>query len=287
MTGGWSIIVHGGAGAIRPGREARKRSGMLAAITAGQRVLEAGGTAVAAVEAAIRVMEDDPVFNAGFGSVLNGEGAVETDAAIMDGATLDAGAVAALSGVRNPISVARALMAEPTVMLAGAGARTFAQGHGGLLVDPREMIAPERADEAKDTVACVALDGAGNLAAGTSTGGISKKPPGRVGDSPIVGAGLYAENGVGACAYSGDGEAILRLSLAARLICDLAEQDVAAAASRSIALMDRIGGEAGVIALGAAGDPAFAHNSPQFAVAMAGDGRPAQTFLAREAWDGR
>jgi beta-aspartyl-peptidase (threonine type) len=287
MQQSWSIIVHGGAGLIRAGREERKRRGMLAAVAAGQALLEAGGGAVAAVEAAIRVMEDDPVFNAGFGSVLNAEGEVETDAAIMDGASLDAGAVTGLRGVRNPITVARALMGEHTVMLAGEGARAFAATHRGLLCDPAEMIAPERADEAKDTVGCVACDRAGNLAAGTSTGGISKKPVGRVGDSPIVGGGLYAENQVGAVAFSGDGEAILRLSLAMRLICDLADQDAPDAARRAIAQMDRVRGEAGVIVLGPSGEPAFAHNSPHFAVAMAGPGRPARAFLSRDEWDGR
>src|SRR5947207_13878746 len=192
----WSIIVHGGAGRIRAGREARKRLGMLTALAAGQAVLQAGGAAAAAAEAAIRVMEDDSVFNAGFGSVLNVQGEVETDAALMDGATLDAGAVTGLRGVRNPITVARALMAEPTVMLAGEGARRFAESHGGLICDPAQMIAPERADETKDTVGCVACDRAGNLAAGTSTGGINGKPVGRVGDSPVVRGGPYAQDGV-------------------------------------------------------------------------------------------
>src|SRR5436190_12732004 len=165
MTQGFSIIVHGGAGAIRPGREDRKRAGCEAAAAAGAAILAAGGSAIDAVEAAIRLMEDDPVFNAGFGSVLNVDGEVEADAALMDGATLNAGAVCALKGVANPITVAKALLPELTVLLAAEGARRFAETHGGVLVDPRTMIAPERADEAKDTVGAVAFDQAGNLAA--------------------------------------------------------------------------------------------------------------------------
>lgn len=282
----WSIIVHGGAGRVRPAREARKREGCRLAAQAGAGVLELGGTAIDAVEAAIRLMEDDPVFNAGFGSVLNADGEVETDAAIMDGATLNAGGVCALKGVRNPITVARALLPELTVLLAADGARRFAETHGGVLCDPREMISPERADEAKDTVGAVAFDRSGALAAATSTGGINRKPAGRVGDSPIFGAGLYAQNGVGGVSYSGDGEAILRLASAARLIADLGVADGHAATANSMALLGSIGGEGGVILLDAAGQPAFAHNSRQFGVGIASAGKPARAFLSREEWDG-
>jgi L-asparaginase / beta-aspartyl-peptidase len=284
MRESWSIIVHGGAGKVRAGREQRKRDGCLRAVAAGQDVLERGGSAVEAVEAAIRVMEEDAVFNAGYGSVLNADGEVEVDAAIMDGATLDAGAVCALQGVRNPITVARAMLAEAPVLLAGAGARRFAERHGGILCDPRELIASEKPDETHDTVGAVAYDRQGNIAAGESTGGMAGTMPGRVGDAPIIGAGLYAENEVAGCAFSGDGESVLRLGLATRLICDMAEQDAPDAARRAIRLMDRVGGEAGVIVLGPAGEPAFAHNSPNFAVALASSSRPAQAFLARHEW---
>jgi beta-aspartyl-peptidase (threonine type) len=248
--------------------------------------LERGGSAIDAVEAAIRVMEDDPVFNAGYGSVLNADGEVETDAAIMDGARLDAGAVCAMQGVRNPITVAKALLAETPVLLAGNGARRFAEGHGGILCDPRELIASEMPDETHDTVGAVAYDRHGDIAAGESTGGMHGTMPGRVGDAPIVGAGLYAENDVGGCAFSGDGESMLRLSLAARLICDLAQQDAPDAAIRAIRLMGRVGGEAGVIVLGPGGEPAFAHNSPNFAVALASSSGAAKAFLARDEWNG-
>jgi L-asparaginase / beta-aspartyl-peptidase len=282
----WSIIVHGGAGRLRVGREDRKRRGCLQAVAAGQAILSAGGSAIDAVEAAIRVMEDDPVFNAGYGSVLNADGQVETDAAIMDGETLDVGSIGALSGVRNPISVAKALLGELTVLLVGEGARRFAESHGGDLCAPGDLIAPEPADETHDTVGAVAYDSQGRMAAGTSTGGIRGAPAGRVGDSPIPGAGLYAENDVGGAAFSGDGESILRLGLATRLICDLAEQDAPEAARRAIRLMDRVGGEAGVIVLGPSGEPTFAHNSPHFAVAFATDAQPARVFLSRDEWNG-
>ena len=285
MPEAWSIIVHGGAGKVRAGREQRKRDGTLRAVAAGQAILEAGGSAIDAVEAAIRVMEEDPVFNAGYGSVLNSDGEVETDAAIMDGATLDAGSVCAVKGVRNPISVAKALLPELPVILAGDGARRFAQEHGGILCDPQDLVAKEKADEAHDTVGAVAYDRHGNIAAGESTGGLDGTLPGRVGDAPIIGCGLYAENDVAGCAFSGDGESIIRLGLAMRLICDMAQQDAPDAAYRAIRQMERVGGEAGVIVLDAAGEPAFAHNSPNFAVALAGSSRPAQAFLSRDEWN--
>lgn len=285
-SGRWSLIVHGGAGRIRPSREGRKRDGLMAALAAGSAVLDSGGAAMAAAEAAVRSMEDDPVFNAGFGSVLNAAGEVETDAAIMAGATLDAGAVCALKGVKNPITVAARLMAEKTVMLAGEGAYAFARDNGGVLVDPRELIAPERADEAKDTVGCVVVDAAGDVVAATSTGGINRKPAGRVGDSPIVGAGLYAENGVGGVSFSGDGEAIIRLALAARMMATMGELDPHEAAAEAVRRLGAIGGDGGVIVLGAKGQPAFAHNSTQFAVGIAGAGRAPMAFLSRDEWDG-
>lgn len=285
MREAWSIIVHGGAKTIRAGRETRNRQGCLNAVVAGQAVLERGGSAVEAVEAAIRVLEEDPTFNAGYGSVLNADGEVETDAAIMDGRTLDVGAVAAVKGVRNPITVARRLMREKTVFLAGEGAARFAKDHGGILCDPASLIPPDAADETHDTVGCVAYDRNGDVAAGTSTGGLSGVLPGRVGDSPVPGCGLYAENDIGGCSFSGEGESILRLSLAARLMFDMQTQDPHDAARRAIAMMDRVGGEAGCIVLGPGGVPAFAHNSTHFAVALATGSRPARAFLSRDEWN--
>lgn len=283
MSETWSIIVHGGAKTIRPDRQEANRRGCLAAAEAGAAVLREGGSSVDAVVAAIRVLEDDPTFNAGYGSVLNADGEVELDAALMDGATLDVGAVAALAGARNPIAVCQSLLRDKTVMLVGEGALRFARDTGAALCDPGDLKADEIvADEACDTVGCVAYDARGDLAAGTSTGGLSGVRPGRVGDSPIPGAGLYAENGVGGVSFSGEGESILRLALAGRLMHGLAAKDAASAARDAIAQMRRVGGEAGCIVLGPRGEPAFAHNSGNFAVAVAAHDRPAAAYLTQE-----
>jgi beta-aspartyl-peptidase (threonine type) len=283
MPDTWSIIVHGGAKTIRADRQDANRRGCLAAARAGQAVLEAGGSAVDAVVAAIKVLEDDATFNAGYGSVLNADGEVELDAALMDGATLDVGAVAALAGARNPIAVCQSLLHDKPVLLVGDGALRYARETGATICDPAELKAEEIvADEACDTVGCVAFDSQGNLAAGTSTGGLGGVRPGRVGDSPIPGGGLYAENGVGGVSFSGEGESILRLALAARLMHALASTDASHAASLAIAQMPRVGGEAGCIVLGPTGEPAFAHNSGNFAVALATHERPAAAYLSQE-----
>jgi beta-aspartyl-peptidase (threonine type) len=289
----WSIIVHGGAGRIAPERESASRAGCLAAVAAGASILAAGGAALAAVEQAVRVLEDDPTFNAGYGSVLNAAGEVEMDAAIMDGATLDLGGVAAAKGLRHPISVAAAMLDEPTTLLAGAGAAAFAMRVGAELVPPDELIAPRRRrpEEAKDTVGCVAFDRYGNLAAGTSTGGIGGKPVGRIGDSPLPGCGLYAENGAGGVSLSGDGELISRQVLGARILADMAQSDVDLACERSMARIAAMGGSAGVIALDAQGRAGFAHNSPSFAVAWRAQDALAAAFQSREearaaGWEG-
>lgn len=282
MSEAWSIMVHGGAGASAEKEPAANRAGCLAALAAGQAVLEAGGAAIDAVVAAIRVLEEDATFNAGYGAVLNAEGEVELDAGIMDGATLDVGAVAALRGVRDPIDVAHRLLHDKTVLLVGEGAYRFAQRVGAMLCEPADLIAPHRRRKGCDTVGCVAMDQSGNFAAGTSTGGLDNVPPGRVGDSPIPGAGYYAENARGAVSFSGDGESILRLALAARLIDALEEDDPGAASAQAIARLAAIGGEGGCIVLGPRGTPAFAHNSPGFAVALATSTRRAAAFLHSE-----
>ena len=270
----WSVAVHGGAKPIGPDREAANRHGCDAAVAAARRVLERDGTAIEAVEAAIGVLESDPAFNAGFGSVLNEAGAVEMDAAIMDGATLDIGAVAAVEGVRHPVSVAGLMLREPPTLLVGPGARRFAAEHGAETCEPRDMISQEqsasKAQSGHDTVGCVALDSAGNFAAGTSTGGLSGTVPGRVGDSPLPGCGFYADNAAGAVALSGDGENIARLMLGARVIQGLeAGEDPARTVERALAGLARIGGEAGGIALDRHGRLGWAHNSSHFAVGWA------------------
>jgi beta-aspartyl-peptidase (threonine type) len=267
----WAVIVHGGAKTIAPDQAEANRKGCLAAAAAGAEVLRWGGTAVSAAEAAVRWLEDDPVFNAGLGSVLNADGDVEMDAAIMDGATLGVGGVAAVRRIRNPVSVARMMMEELPVLLVSEGAERFAADRGVALCAPEEMISREqRASEAvgHDTVGCVALDMRGHVAAATSTGGLTGKHPGRVGDSPIPGCGLYADDLVGGTAFSGDGESILRTMLAAQVMHALETGPAAAAAESAIERLARVGGEAGAIVLGRDGGFGVAHNSDHFAVAL-------------------
>ena len=283
----WALMLHGGAKSIAESRAEANRAGCLAAAQAGRAVLAAGGSAVEAVEATIRVLEDTPVFNAGYGSVRNADGEVEMDAALMDGETLDLGGVAAIQGVRHPISVARLMLARKPTLLAGEGARRFAAAQGADLCDPAAMISPEQlASEAHgtgyDTVGCVALDLNGRLAAGTSTGGLTGKPPGRVGDSPLPGCGLYAEAGVGAVSLSGEGEAISRTLVAARVMRALETGPPQAAAEAGVARLERVGGEMGAIVVDPRGRMGWAHNSEHFAVAMAASWLPeVRVFLNR------
>lgn len=267
----WTILIHGGAKTIAPEQEDANRAGLDEAVRAGADVLEAGGSAVAAVEAAIRVMEDREVFNAGTGSVPNREGGIEMCAALMDGATLAVGAVAALPLVRHPVSVAREVLEEREILLAGNGALAFARERGAEMQDD-DVRARVRvvagAEAASDTVGAVALDANGNLAAGTSTGGLEGTLAGRVGDSPLPGCGFYADDEVGAVALSGDGEEIARLALGLRIIDKLARMDARPAIEGSLVRIARLGGEAGAIAIDRTGHAGFAHNSSHFAVAM-------------------
>lgn len=272
------IIVHGGAKTISPDKVAANHAGCLAAVEAGWEVLRAGGSAVAAVEAAIHVLEADPTFNAGFGSTLNSEGEVEVDAAIMEGATLSWGAVAAVQRIRHPICVARKIMEEkPRLLVARSGER-FASKHGIELCAKSELVSEEQYQEWKEeaevldrpnTVGCVALDSNGTLVAGTSTGGTAGQPQGRVGDTALVGAGLYADNAVGACSTTGDGESIIPVVLAKVAIDALAggihPDDAAQQAIDR--LVSRVEGEAGCILLDQEGRIGWAYNSQNMAVA--------------------
>jgi beta-aspartyl-peptidase (threonine type) len=269
--GGWALIVHGGAKEISPGEEEDNRSGCLEALAAGQAVLEAGGSAVDAVEASIRVLEALPVFNAGYGSVLNARGEVEMCAAMMDGSTLEIGAVGAIKGVSHPVSVARSMLPETPILLAGEGAFMFARDHHAELCDPASLItrkAAEDAQEAHDTVGAVALDLNGNLAAGTSTGGLTGALKGRMGDSPLPGCGYYADNHIGAVALSGHGEGIARLAAAAQIMGAIEAVGPEQAIAKALSQMSRVGGDAGGIALDRRGRAGWWHNSPDFAVAM-------------------
>ena len=281
---GYSIVVHGGAGGWEGSVQAEVLDGLRGAVERAVTLLSAGASASDAVVAAVVALEDDPLFNAGTGSVLNQEGVVEMDAAVMTGHDLACGAVAALQRVRNPVLVARRVMqATPHVLLAGEGALRFARAHGFQDYDPLtpearrhyEQRATERSAGPPGTVGAVALDRAGRLAAATSTGGRFLKLPGRVGDSPIPGAGTYATLAAAASA-TGHGESLLR-HLATRSVCDLVaggvppQQAVArvlehiAAASSS---------EAGLIAVVRDGAIGIAHGTPAMPHAWLREGNP-------------
>jgi L-asparaginase / beta-aspartyl-peptidase len=274
-----AIIVHGGASPVPPEEADAYRAGCLAALDAGWNVLEGGGSAVDAVEAAIRELESDPTFNAACGAALNADGEVELDAALMRGADLAFGAVGAARGLPHPISVARRLLdAQDARLLVAEGARRFAEEQGLELCDPADLITEKQrhsleqqaqASGSNDTVGCVAIDAEGRLVAGTSTGGEVGVPPGRVGDSPLPGCGLYADDTIGACALSGDGEMIMRLALAKTIAEYLAagmHPDEAAEAAIEL-LGERVGGEAGCIVLSLDGSVGWAHNSSDMACA--------------------
>ena len=273
-----AIIVHGGAKTVSEDKVAANHSGCLAAVEAGWVVLRSGGSAGEAVEAAIRVLEADQTFNAGFGATLNSEGEVELDAAIMEGASLGWGGVAAVQGIRHPISAARKIMDEkPRLLVARSGER-FAIEHGLELCAKEDQISDEQQEEWEEgqevldrpnTVGCVALDASGTLAAGTSTGGTTGQPQGRVGDTALVGCGLYADNRLGACSTTGDGESIIPVVLAKTAIDHLAgDRHPDEAARLAIAtLVERVEGEAGCILLNCQGQVGWAYNSPDMAVA--------------------
>lgn len=271
------IIVHGGAKTISENDVAANQAGCRAAIEAGWAVLIQGGSAAGAVEAAIRVLESDQTFNAGFGATLNSEGEVEVDAAMMEGATLGWGAVAAVQGVRHPIVVARKIMEEkPRLLVARSGER-FARNHAVEICAKEALVSEEQYQEWKEeievldrpnTVGCVALDADGNLVAGTSTGGTTGQPQGRVGDTALVGCGLYADNQLGACSTTGDGESIIPVVLAKTAIDALKDKHPDAAAQWAIdTLISRVQGEAGCILIDRQGRIGWAHNSPDMAVA--------------------
>jgi len=282
MTRRWVLLVHGGAKEIEPHEEEDNRAGCLEALRAGASLLERGGSAVDAVEASIRVLERLPVFNAGYGSVLNVRGEVEMCAGMMDGATLDVGAVGAVMGVAHPVSAARAMLRQEPVLLAGAGAFAFARDNHVELVAPESLVAAHR-DEGHDTVGAVALDLNGNIAAGTSTGGLEEAAKGRMGDSPMPGCGFYADNSIGGVALSGHGEGIARLAAAAQIMGAIRQLGPERAIAHALSQMERVGGDAGGIALDAEGRTGWWHNSPHFAVAQASSDAPdGQVWLRKD-----
>src|SRR5439155_8917242 len=263
-TGSWSrravaetaIVVHGGAGGWPAHAHAAASAGVARAVAAGHAVLAGGGDALAAVQAAVIVLEDDPAFNAGRGAALHEHGGVLLDAAIMRGSDRAAGAVAALRGIRNPVLAARAVLEEGRhVLLAGDPAGAFACA-AGLETGPEEWFRTEarvRAFERGGTVGAVARDAGGGLAAATSTGGTSGKHPGRVGDSPLIAAGTWADDETAAVSCTGDGEAIIRAALAHEVdaLMRHAGLPLAQACSVAIAGLARRSGTGGLVAVGA------------------------------------
>ncbi|MGH8371527.1 MAG: isoaspartyl peptidase/L-asparaginase family protein [Gammaproteobacteria bacterium] len=267
----YSIIVHGGAGEIDPASLPERLAGCRKAAEAGYAVLKRGGSAVEAVTAAVVVLEDNPLFNAGTGSTLNAEGKVETDASIMDGATLRAGAVAAISGIRNPIKLANAVMQHsPHVLLTGEGALRVAREQNIELCDPESLIVASQRDHWKrkyGTVGAVALDAEGRLAAATSTGGMFDKLPGRIGDTALIGCGTYADDRV-AVSCTGFGEDIIRTTLA-RSTAYLLEESGDAVTAADLAIRyfsDRTDSEAGLVMVDRKGRMGFARNTAHMPV---------------------
>ncbi len=266
-----SIIVHGGAGPIKDDSLPARLDGCRAAAVAGWEMLRAGGNALDAAEAAVIVLEDNPLFNAGTGSTLNSLGQVEMDAAIMEGTALRAGAVAAVTGIRNPIALARRVLEDGRhVMIAGAGALLFARAGGfpecapaSLIVDSEKL----RWDSKHGTVGCVAFDQHGNLAAATSTGGVFNKLPGRVGDSPLIGCGTYA-NRFGAVSCTGYGEAIIRVVMARAAVQSLQDgSEPSAAAGMALANLAALtGSSAGLILIDSQGRVGYANNTTHMPV---------------------
>ena len=282
----YAIAIHGGAGdlslqALPGAQQAQYREGLAAALDQGFEVLERGGTSLDAVTLAVRALEDNPLFNAGRGAALTRQGTAELDAAVMDGLTLRAGAVAAVRHVRNPVELARRVMEKSRhVLLVGAGAEEFALEEGLALV-PNTYFRTRRRQAELDTlrsggplrqpisptqgtVGAVARDADGNLAAATSTGGVANKHPGRVGDSPIIGAGTYARNGVCALSATGHGEDFMRL-VAAHHTCAAVEYrglTLQQAVRETLTRLRELGGSGGLIGVDDAGRLVMDFNTP-------------------------
>ena len=289
-TSQWAIVLHGGAGAPPADATAKqlqvRRDGLSAALTAGRNVLATGGSSLDAVEATIRVLEDNPLFNAGHGAVFNSAGEHELDASIMDGRTLAGGGVAGVRTVRNPITLARRVMTEtPHVLLSGPGAETFATEQNvdrvpndAFSTEQRraeweKVKAKETAENARrdqparpwqiGTVGCVALDAAGNIAAGTSTGGRTNKKYGRVGDSPIIGAGTYADNATCGISASGVGEQFIRHAAAAQISLLMQHREWSLQQAADYVLKERLRpGDGGIIGLDRSGKVVWVFTTP-------------------------
>ena len=281
----WAFVIHGGAGNIPaservPERWALYEADLAAAMDAGTAVLKTGGSSLDAVEAATVILEDSPLFNAGRGAVFTNAETNELDASIMDGRDRNAGAVAGVTRTKNPIRLARRVMEEsPHVFMAGNGADTYSREQALEQVDPsyfrteRRLQSLRRAQDRASvpdynwkfgTVGAVALDTAGNLAAGTSTGGMTNKRWGRVGDVPVIGAGTYADNNSCAVSATGHGEYFIRVGVA-RTVCarmEMLGEDLQTASDATMAEVGALGGDGGIIAIDSAGNIRWSHNSP-------------------------
>ncbi|RYY28274.1 MAG: isoaspartyl peptidase/L-asparaginase [Sphingomonadales bacterium] len=283
----WTLVIHGGAGIIeknkiKPEQEAGVRAGLEAALAAGSKVLEAGGDALDAVQAAVQILEDDPLFNAGRGAVFTWDGHNELDAAIMDGATRKAGAIAGSTTTRHPIALARKVMEEsPHVLLSGAGADQFSREQGLEQVENSWFATPNRREQLEKmktnsklgwfdvdlkygTVGAVALDSKGHVAAATSTGGLTGKRWGRIGDSPLIGAGTYADDRACAVSATGAGEFFIREGVAHEICARVRfkGESLKAAADTVMAETKDLGGTGGVIVTGPTGEMAWSFNTP-------------------------
>ena len=303
----FGLAIHGGAGTLPRAemggeREAQYRSGLAAALDAGYAVLQARGTSLDAVTRAVTVLEDNPLFNAGLGSVFTHDGGNELDAAIMDGGTLRAGAVCGVTHIRNPIELARTVMEHSEyVMLSGAGAEEFALSRGFTLVPRSYFYTPERWRQLErirggdaglsaltishvGTVGAVALDGDGRLAAATSTGGMTGKRYNRIGDSPIIGAGTYADDRSCAVSATGHGEVFIRAAVA-HDICSRMRFGgrTLSTAVREVVLeeLPALQGEGGVIAIDRHGEIAMEFNSEGMFRASKKSGEEAQIAIYR------
>lgn len=285
-----ALVVHGGAWDIPDELVDAHRHGVQQSLKAGWGILGKGGSAVDAVEAAIRWMEDDETFDAGRGSFINAAGEVELDASIMNGKSFRAGAVAAVQNIKNPISLARSVMEESDIVfLVGIGATRFAREHGIPTCRPDDLITNRELERWREeqrrgwqptkeayrrkrmpvgTVGAIAIDRGGTLVSGTSTGGAPNKYPGRVGDSPIIGAGTYADNAIGAVSVTGWGEAMMKVVMA-KTVIDLMERyngDAEKAAREGVKILSRkVEGFGGVIALTRRGDIGISFNTRRMA----------------------
>ena len=274
----WAIVIHGGAGVITrgkmpPGLDKEYRSALAEALNSGRKILSEGGSALEAVEKTIRVMEDNPLFNAGKGAVFTNDGRNELDAAIMDGSNLEAGSVAGVTDIKNPITAARYVMTNSEhVMLSGAGASQFAKEQGLEIVPPSYFHTEKRYNDLQEilkrektgTVGCCALDKNGNLAAGTSTGGMTNKKYNRIGDAPIIGAGTYANNHTCAVSATGHGEFFIRWTVAHDISALIEYKGLSLKDASELVINDKLvkaGGSGGVICVDNVGNVSMPFNS--------------------------